>query len=406
MAKYLVVWLALFVFSSSILHVQAQADTILVLDLATQVTSTILPVPFSATVTSGNTSSSAGSMGNVFPLSLVPPAANLFSGANFSRLAHANSFFNLADYPARTAVRLNQHYNDTSVSICSGMIVGPCFVMTSGICIANVMTKAFLSFDSIRVFPAFNNGMQQPGLPSAKVKKIYMFKHFSAGTHDVALLELDAPIGLQTGWTGIGFNSAANFSAGKVYHKFSYPSAPQPGNPTKIYNGDTLYYNYGEIVESGNYLMVGSSQAEAIPGMGGSTFLFSDNVKYYSLGLCSFSNNYLHYRIDNSAFYQLKNVLDNSACPVDVSINSHSKAGLALRLYPNPMAEDAVLEFDYNASERYRLTISNSLGQTLRTVPVTGGRVHIARQQLPAGIYVLQLRAGNSSAGACKLVIE
>lgn len=385
---------------------QTQADTILVFDIATQQTTTILPVSFNATVTSDNTSSSVGGMGNAFPLSLVPPAANLFSGVNFSKLARATDFFNLADYPMRTAVRLQSHYNDTSRFICSGMIVGPCFVMTSGICIANIVTKVFLPFDSIHVFPAFNNGMPQPGLPITRVKKIYMFKHFSAGAHDVALLELEEPIGLQTGWTGIGFNSATNFMAGKVYHKFSYPAAPQPSNPSKVYNGDTLYYNYGEIAESGNFLIVNSPQAEAIPGMGGSTFLYTDNVKYYSLGLSDFSSNYIHYRIDNSAFYQLKNILDNSACPMDVSLNDQSYAATEFRLYPNPFACESVLEFDYDPSKAYSLRITNSLGQTVRTLVVSNGRVRIAREQLTPGIYLVQLSVHNGSQYTSKLVVE
>ena len=91
---------------------------------------------------------------------------------------------------------------------------------------------------------------------------------------------------------------------------------------------------------------------------------------------------------------------------MDVSINDHSDPALLFKLYPNPFASEAVLEFDYDASKRYGLCITDNLGQTLRKQPVTNGRVHIAREQLASGIYFIQLSIPNGPQYTSKLIVE
>jgi hypothetical protein len=392
-------------------QVSAQADTILVYDISTQTTATILPVAFNPTVTSDFTSSSLGSMGNMFPLSLVPPLNNLFQGAGFTKLARAADFFNLTNYPMRTVVRIKSFYNDSIDAICTGMIVSPCLVLTSAICVCSFsIVNNFLSFDSIRVSPAFNNGVPQAGLPTSVVKKIYMFKKFYNNNgiwQDMTLLELKDPIGLQTGWTGIGFNSNQNFSAGNVYHKFSYPASYQYNDSSKYYNGDTLYYNYGTIVDNPNNLLIPSAQAVGISGQGGSTFMFTDNVNYYSLGALNFSNNYYHSRYGNAAFYQMKNVIDNLVCPLSTaSIHDQSGEAMGMGIYPNPLTAESRLEFSYDGSKRYELKIINSLGQVVSILPVTSGRIALEGHHLSKGIYLLQLSAHTGERSTGKLIVD
>jgi len=346
-------------------------------------------------------------MGNVFPLSLTPPTVNLFNGSNFSRLARATDFFSLSNYPMRTVVRLREHYDDTSHFTTTGMIVAPCFVLTSASGVYEFFTRKFLNFDSLRVSPAFNNGLPQAGLPSALVKKIYLFKKFydQRGWEDIALLELKKPIGLQTGWTGIGFNADFNFTAGKVYHKFSYPSVPNPANPSMVYNGDTLYYNYGNISESPPWLMVNSPEAFAIPGQGGSTYMYTDSINYYSVGLCSYSTNYMHYKITRDAFYQLKNVMTNLVCESDVTaLGATATRQIHLNVYPNPFEENTKLTFNYDAGRLYELVFTDALGRTLRQVPVNSGEVLIRSEGLAPGIYFLSLKTNKGESGQVKLV--
>lgn len=399
----------LLLFSLSI-RAYAQADTIVVYDLSTQTTATILPVAFNPTVTSDFTSSSPGSMGNAAPLPQVPPLTNLFQGSGFSRLAKAADFFNLTNYPMRTVVRL-QFHKDTTKNICTGMIVSPCMVLTSAICTNSFGTplRNFYAFDSIRVCPAFNNGSPQASLPSSVVKKIYIFKKYyrNATWDEMALLELKDPIGLQTGWTGIGFNSNTNFTAGNVYHKFSYPASYQYNDSSKYYNGDTLYYNYGTISENPSSLLVSSSEATGIAGQGGSTFMFDENGNYYSLGSLLFAAAYNHSRYTNAEFYQMKNVINNLVCPLSTaSIPDQPGSAIGLQVYPNPVTADTYLQFNYDHSTRYELKVISSLGQVAAVLPVTSGRVPVGALNLAAGIYLLQLSTHSGERYATKLVVD
>jgi len=62
---------------------------------------------------------------------------------------------------------------------------------------------------------------------------------------DVALIKLDKELGNETGWMGIAFSNDDSFFKNNVFHKFSYPAMVDAHDSTRVYNGDTLYYNYG-----------------------------------------------------------------------------------------------------------------------------------------------------------------
>src|ERR1044072_3036329 len=111
----------------------AQTDPILVYDVNIHTTVIIFPVSFTPLITSDHGSSSMGTMGGL-PASLqqTPPTSNTFSNSSFSKLAHASSFFTLTDYPVRTVINLRT-YADTNAYIGTGMMVGPCFVLTSAV---------------------------------------------------------------------------------------------------------------------------------------------------------------------------------------------------------------------------------------------------------------------------------
>ena len=81
-------------------------DTMIAYDYQSKTMSLIPPVAYDTNITFDHTSSYVGTLGNQIPLSLTPPTTNLFSGSNFSDLARAELFFNVTDYPIRTAVIL------------------------------------------------------------------------------------------------------------------------------------------------------------------------------------------------------------------------------------------------------------------------------------------------------------
>ncbi len=411
MAKYLIAACIVFLVLPFHLRSQAQVDTILVYDIASQNTGTVLPIAFNPTVTSDFTSSYIGSMGgSAAPLSQLAPTSNLFSGSNFSRLAWASNFFNLTDYPMRTVVRLHSFYSDSLDAICTGMIVAPCLVLTSAICMCKYTptSRAVRDFDSIRVDPAYNAGAPQPGLLSTYAKKIYVFKkHVDLALwDDMVLLELEQPIGLQTGWTGIGFNSNTNFTSGNVYHKFSYPASYQYNDSSIYYNGDTLFYNYGSIVDNPNNLVIPSTQAVGIVGQGGSSFMYTNNTDYYSLGMMNFANGYVHSRFTNAGFYQMRNIINTTICSTAAGLKDNRNNTMGLQLYPNPTRGEALLEFFYDPSQRYTLTVANALGQQLRTIPVNSGRVIVERGSLAPGVYFVSLSNDSRQTQVSKLVVE
>lgn len=382
---------------------KAQPDTMIVYDLIAHKIDTVLPVTFNQSITSDKTSSSLGTLANPVNLSLSPPTTNLFSGSNFSALAKASSFFNLSDYPVRTAVALRTYSNSVSSRLCSGIMIAPRFVLSAGHCAC--LNGNFKIYDSIQAIPAYNNGSIPSNIPASMVKRIYIFKTYYDNTHwdDISLYELKEPIGIQTGWVGIGFNSNPNFTLNKVFHKFSYPGAPQPSNPSVVYNGDTLYYNYGYIDETQNYYQVNSSAAEGVPGQSGSSFLYTDNSEYYSVGVMNFSTQYMHYKITNPVFYQLKNIIVNNPLSVKENKGIISK----VNLYPNPFRGKAVLEFEYDPSEKYTLQIKDGMGRTVKTINgIDNGQLTISQDNLTTGLYFLQLSTASGYNYNCKMIIN
>ncbi len=382
---------------------KAQPDTMIVFDVLTHNIDTVLPVAFNQSTTFDKTASSLGTLSNPIALILTPPTSNLFNGSSFSALAKAASFFNINDYPVRTAVALRTYSNSISSRLCSGIMVAPRFVLSAGHCAC--FSGDFKIYDSVQAIPAYNNGNIPSNIPTSMVKKIYIFKTYYDNTHwdDIALYELKQPIGIQTGWVGIGFNSLPNFITNKVFHKFSYPGAPQPSNPGIVYNGDTLYYNYGYINEIQDFYNINSTMAEGVPGQSGSSFLYTDNNEYYSVGVMNFSTQYMHFKITNAVFYQLQNIIVNNPLSVKENKGMISK----VNFYPNPFQQQAVLEFDYDPSEKYTVQIKDSFGKTVEIINnINKGYVTVSQNNLSKGLYFLQLNTASGYSYNCKIIIN
>lgn len=366
-------------------------DTILVYNLVEKTVDTILPVSFDPSISFDKTSSYTGTLVGSVPLSLSPPDTNLFSGSSFSDIERAELFFNVKDYPVRTAVKLFRYEKDSINGSCSGVLVHQNLVLTGAHC---CFKTSWLS-DSILAVPAYDNGMYHPDLPLSPVNKIYIFKSFcDKFINDIALLELKYPIGQKTGWIGMAFTTDSAFFAEKVFHKLSYPAIKSPFDPAKIYNGDTLYYNYGYIdILSPGFLGIKSTEAAAIPGQSGSSFIYTDHSDYYSVGVLNFSNKYRHYQISNDVFYQFKNIMDNYASlKPDTFIHKSIP-----KIYPNPLREGAaVLEFANPNAEIYMFSLFDGQGKLIYSLSgVSGTRVMIERKDLPAGLYFFTLSTGN-----------
>ena len=209
---------------------------------------------------------------------------------------------------------------DKLVNLGSGTLVGENLVLTAAHVVYDYINTGVRNFfsDSIMVFPAFDNGRAQPNLPNTMVEKCFVFKSFYDHKRwdDIALMQLEKPIGRETGWTGMAFQMDTSFFRNKVFHKFSYPDVPDIQTfPPRNFNSDTLFYNYGFIraqeirYPDGPVFHLESENTWGIPGQSGSGLLYGSNGAYFSYGVLNFSADMFHYQISSQVFYQFRNVM-------------------------------------------------------------------------------------------------
>lgn len=381
-------FMAILFFLNSVNLLHGQPDTIVVFDVRTQTIDLIPPVSYDSTITFESTSFSIGAMGNKVPLDLEPPLDNLSEGTQFTALERAELFFDVTSYPARTGVKLFGWRNDTLRNLCSGTMISENLVLTAAHCI---FLSNQLTYDSILVAPAFDNGAFQQDIPQSIVEKYYLFKSYYERTSfdDIALLELKDPIGYETGWQGIAFNSNTSFFTENVFHKFSYPASPNPFDTTRVFNGDTLYYNYGLIdyFESG-FIGVQNGIWLAAPGSSGSSIFYTDNQEYYAFGVLNFAVNFHHYLINQNVFYQFKNIIESRA----VSVNEHTVETYPIIVYPNPATDIATVEVNNPENHRLSAILYDIQGRPIRKMDkITESRFNLHRTGLPSGIYILRV---------------
>lgn len=379
-------------------------DTLLVYDVPTQTFGTILPISYDTTITSGKTNSSQGWNNGFTNLSTTPPTANLFTNTDFSRLARAADLFDLTDYPIRTGVKIFSYSGDTLGNNCSGMLVGENLVLTACHCVWRPWDSSFTG-DSLYVAPAYNDGQNTAGLQGSVVEKYYFFQDYynSLGPNDIALLEPREPIGRATGWIGIGYDNDINAFDNQVFHKLSYPGIVNPFDTTEVYNGDTLYYNYGYIDVLSPQDIGLNGVASGIPGQSGSSFFYTDNVDYYSVGISTWSNLYRHIRFTAKHFYALENIMQNIA----LSRPTPPELAQEIKLYPNPFSDQATVSFDNPNHTAHHLEIFDLMGRKVDATPETqAGQISLDRKQLAAGLYTFRLMQVDQPVGTGKFMIE
>ena len=370
-----------------------QSDTIIVYTPSTQQMDTILPVEYDMTLTLGHTGSNEGGLPGTAILNNSIPMVDLMSGVNHTMIGWANEWFNVGDYPVRATIKLAREAGDSLDHVCSGMMVSRTFVLTASHCVLDFQSGTFFE-GGILAFPGYDQGEENPTVPSSAVERVYVFNRNVGGTtqsgYDIALLELADPIGEQTGWVGIGFESD-DFIENNIFHKFSYPGQPLPNDTVGLYNGDTIYYDYGEIEVLSNFLGIQSSDAFGIPGQSGSSFFVENGSDLFSVGVLAWSNAYRHTRITNNIYHQFKPLLDNDQQVASIQHDDFDD----FRIYPNPTDGQVTI----NLSQFYDnidLSIKSALGQEVLSTTLRNAHQFDLSVPWESGVYIIELTSNEN----------
>ncbi len=316
------------------------------------------------------------------------PIENIYTGSNFTRKKQASTEYDINDFPIRTSVKLFKWENDSLKSNCSGSIISRKHVLTACHCVAYLNHDSLL-YDSLYVSPVFDNGEFNTIFQGSWVKRIYIFENWNFGK-DFSILELENPIGDNTGWVSIGFESDDINLLDGIFYKFSYPAISLPQIDPNSYNGDTLYYGYGlaDIANENSIMIDGAS---GIPGESGSSIIkIKNDNSYISYGVLSFSSNLNHCKLTNWKYFALKEIIKN-----DLNLSTPELKFMDnLSIYPNPVNDMIHISLPEKLKNN-TLSVLNSQGRIIKVQSNTSCEIELNLSDLPIGIYLLRIESEN-----------
>lgn len=335
-----------------------------------------------------------------FSLFNTKPPDSTYNNSGFSDFRPVQNFYPVNNFPIRTAVKLFINENDTLKQKCSGILVAYNYVLTDCHCVGIYDTNRTLVFyDSVWTYPAFDNGNENPVFGKSLGIEYITFKSNLQGFYkkDIVLIKLKEGIGTKTGWVGIAFSKDDSYYVNKVLHKLSYPGTVDPVDSTRIFNGDTLYYNYGtlDLIDD---LSIGYN-ITGIPGQSGSSLFYTNNEEYYSLGTQVWSAFSRHIRITPEIFYAFKPIIKNGIAGNDDLIDIISDYYLS-EAYPNPFNPKTKINYFIPNSGLVLLKLYDILGKEIQTLvnEVQNKGEHIINingQDLSSGVYFCRIQSND-----------
>lgn len=370
----------------------SQEQKILSFDLINGVADTLEIKEFDTLIQKEETSYNTGTYDScTCILNSTPPTDHVFPNSSFTKKRQASKDYKLNCFPIRTSVKIYKWENDSLKNLCSGVFISGRHVLTAAHCVANFNENSLRS-DSLFICPVFDNGEPNPNFECSWVKKVFFFENYNPGQTDFSVLELETPVGKETGWLSIGFDSDETSILDGIFYKFSYPAVTIPALDSNEYNGDTLYYNYG-IVDIAHEHKLGISNTVGLPGESGSSLIKVRNEEAYtSYGVLSYSTNLTHNRLTNWKYFALKSIIIND---INIGLPEVAPEKNHISIFPNPTSGYLTVSCqDYHAL--YKIDLFSVNGEKLMEKIFFTKEIRLDLSGLQQGSYLLIVSAGNS----------
>lgn len=309
----------------------------------------------------------------------TPSLKDSYAGSEYAVKQALSKSHDAQQFPFSTAIKIFYQEGGYINDLCSGTMISNRHVLIAMHCLGS-QGSSIIQLDSLLSCAFFDEGSSDYEEHCTQVRKAYFLKDWQIGAEDMVILELDKPLGTDTGYLGVGYESDAMRLMSYPFYKCSYPSQMLPTDAV-AYNGDTLYYSHGKINMVGKNSL-GVLDAKANAGESGSSLVHHQYGETYTIyGILNFSNDMRHVRITPKLYSVIAEVIRE-----DVIAVNEKAIEEPLSVYPNPTSGIVHLDHDKLDAE-IDLIVYDQQGRRLQ-VPWDQSHVDFSLQA--DGVYMLR----------------